>query len=260
LVGPSGDGRTTGGDQVTTQEGWHPDPDDDHRLRYWDGSAWTGERVWDGQTWVEGDVAGSVEPPASAGPPPPVPVAAPPQAGAGPDRVNPLLVAALAVVAAVLAAGLTYVLVAGDDDEVTTADSIESTATTTTDREAAPATDRDDESTPSSTTSTTTTTVSGTEDTGQWIAVLASTPVAEGQPAAGQRLTELRGVDPGAKQILSDDFASLNPGFYVTYVPGFATGEAAVAYCTSRGLGVPNQCYGRFLSDDPADKNLQAGT
>jgi len=36
-----------------TQPNWYPDPANSNRLRYWDGGAWTGERVWDGSAWVE---------------------------------------------------------------------------------------------------------------------------------------------------------------------------------------------------------------
>ncbi|GAB2871100.1 hypothetical protein GCM10022245_02280 [Streptomyces mayteni] len=93
------------------------------------------------------------------------------------------------------------------------------------------------------------------EGDGFWMAQLFSEPVASGPEVRDERLAAVRaeGV-PEAEVVLSDDFASLNPGYWVIYAPGpFADGREALAFCADRGRTTANQCMGRYLSDDPAD-------
>src|SRR5436305_1721199 len=42
---------------VSATPGWYPEPDDPSRMRFWDGSAWTGQRTWNGSGWVESALA-----------------------------------------------------------------------------------------------------------------------------------------------------------------------------------------------------------
>jgi hypothetical protein len=42
-----------GGDVISAQPGWYPEPNNAALVRFWDGSAWTAQRVWTGSAWVE---------------------------------------------------------------------------------------------------------------------------------------------------------------------------------------------------------------
>ncbi|UGY90862.1 serine/threonine-protein kinase [Streptomyces gobiensis] len=88
-----------------------------------------------------------------------------------------------------------------------------------------------------------------------WIAQLFSEPVSSGTAARDRRLAAVRKSVPEAQLLRSDDFASLNPGYWVIYAPGpFADGKAAVSFCGQRGRTTANTCVGRYLSHDAADK------
>lgn len=90
---------------------------------------------------------------------------------------------------------------------------------------------------------------------GVWIAQLASVPVSAGPAELQKELNQIRAAVPGAQYLLSSDYASLNPGFWVVYYPGpFSDGTQAVEYCAAHGRTSRNQCLGRFLSDDLRDK------
>ncbi|MEE1930449.1 serine/threonine-protein kinase [Streptomyces sp. TRM 70351] len=90
--------------------------------------------------------------------------------------------------------------------------------------------------------------------TGTWIAQLFSEPVSTGEDVRDRRLAAVREEVPEAELLRSDDFASLNPGYWVVHVPGpFADGRDAVRFCAERGRTSANACVGRYLSDDPAD-------
>ncbi|MCE7082015.1 serine/threonine protein kinase [Streptomyces sp. ST2-7A] len=90
-----------------------------------------------------------------------------------------------------------------------------------------------------------------------WVAQLFSEPVSSGIEARDRRLAAVRAEVPEARLLLSDDHASLNPGYWVVYAPGpFADGHAAVAFCAERGRTGSNDCVGRFLSGDAADRDL----
>ncbi len=94
-----------------------------------------------------------------------------------------------------------------------------------------------------------------TPASGVWIAQLASVPVSAGSGDLQQELTQARADVPGAQYLLSSDYASLNPGYWVVYHPGsFPDGTQAVEYCAAHGRTSKNQCVGRFLSNSPQDK------
>ncbi|SDK08035.1 serine/threonine-protein kinase [Streptomyces indicus] len=92
---------------------------------------------------------------------------------------------------------------------------------------------------------------------GRWVAMLHSEPESSGTAARDARLAKLRETVPNASYVLSDDYASLRPGFWVFYTGPFQDGRAALAYCAERGLTDRNQCVGRFVSRYPADFDLQ---
>ncbi|MBB1253248.1 serine/threonine protein kinase [Streptomyces sp. OF3] len=90
-----------------------------------------------------------------------------------------------------------------------------------------------------------------------WIAQLFSEPVSTGAAARDRRLAAVRASVPEARMLRSDDYASLNPGYWVFYAPGpFTDGRAAVRWCADRGRTTANECVGRYLSDRAADKEL----
>ncbi|MFD2623755.1 hypothetical protein [Streptomyces chumphonensis] len=92
---------------------------------------------------------------------------------------------------------------------------------------------------------------------GTWIAQLHSEPVSSGTAERDRRLAELRATVPEARVLLSDDHASLNPGYWVLYAPGpFTDGRDAVAYCADRGRTTGDSCVGRYLSGDASDRDL----
>ncbi|MFF2025611.1 protein kinase [Streptomyces sp. NPDC058171] len=93
---------------------------------------------------------------------------------------------------------------------------------------------------------------------GTWIAQLASVERSLGHTARARQAAALRARGLSGVRVLSSDrFAALRPGYWVFYVPDFATGRAAVEYCRSKGLVTRNACVGRYVSDDAADFVLQ---
>ncbi|ONK15042.1 serine/threonine-protein kinase [Streptomyces sp. MP131-18] len=97
----------------------------------------------------------------------------------------------------------------------------------------------------------------GDLDPGTWIAQLFSEPVATGTEVRDQRLAAIRASVPEADVLLSDDYASLNPGYWVIYVSDdFEDGTDAVEFCAEHGLTDGNACVGRYLSDSPGDADL----
>jgi len=88
-----------------------------------------------------------------------------------------------------------------------------------------------------------------------WVAQLASVPISAGNAQIQQALDEVRSEVPGAEYLNSSDYASLNPGYWMIYYAGsFTNGEQALAYCSARGRATREQCIGRFLSHNPADR------
>ncbi|HEC11610.1 MAG TPA: hypothetical protein ENI86_18890 [Acidimicrobiales bacterium] len=53
--------------------------------------------------------------------------------------------------------------------------------------------------------------------------------------------------------LLSNDFASLRPGFWVIYAGPFDSAVDAARACWALGMTESEQCFGRPLTDDPAD-------
>ncbi|UED83666.1 serine/threonine-protein kinase [Streptomyces profundus] len=95
------------------------------------------------------------------------------------------------------------------------------------------------------------------QPTDRWVAQLFSEPVGTGTDTRDQRLAAVRANAPEAQVLRSDDYASLNPGYWVIYSPGpFADGHQAVARCNELGLTTRNECVGRYLSQDSADLAL----
>ncbi|GAA3368554.1 hypothetical protein GCM10020367_07370 [Streptomyces sannanensis] len=93
---------------------------------------------------------------------------------------------------------------------------------------------------------------------GHWIAQLYSEPVSSGLAARDQRLAKVRQSVPEAQVLRSDDYASLNPGYWVIYAPGpFTDGRSALSFCAERGRTTDNSCIGRYLSTSSADHSLQ---
>lgn len=88
-----------------------------------------------------------------------------------------------------------------------------------------------------------------------WIAQLASVPVSAGSAELQKELNQVRAEIPGAKYLVSSDYASLNPGYWVVYYLGsFSSGTQAIEYCAAHGRTSTNQCVGRFLSHHLRDK------
>lgn len=123
-------------------------------------------------------------------------------------------------------------------------------ATTSTTSTAAvpPVTTQAPTTTQAQSTTTTTTTAPDTRpafDT--WIAVMASLPVSEfTEVDAEARSQEIAAPDSGI--LRSDDYPSLNPGFWVVYSGEFEFDWEAQQRCEQLG----GDCYRRYLGDDPA--------
>ncbi|GHH34877.1 serine/threonine-protein kinase [Streptomyces candidus] len=93
-----------------------------------------------------------------------------------------------------------------------------------------------------------------------WIAQLHSAPVPAGRAALESSLASIRRQVPEARVLRSDDFASLRPGYWVVYAPGpFESGRAALAHCAFRGRPAADQCVGRWLSHEAADRVYLCG-
>ncbi|MFC7309162.1 serine/threonine-protein kinase [Streptomyces monticola] len=90
---------------------------------------------------------------------------------------------------------------------------------------------------------------------GRWVAQLASVPKSAGTGARDRQLAALRakGAD-NATYLESGAYDALKPGYWMLYSPGFANGEEAVSYCQGIGLTTKNQCVGRYVSDNAADR------
>lgn len=93
--------------------------------------------------------------------------------------------------------------------------------------------------------------------TGDWIVQLESISVSADQSAIDSLLASARATVPDATLMLSDNFASLRPGFWVVHHPGpFMSGMDAANFCDSRGLAMPDDCLGRQLTSNSADLNI----
>lgn len=93
---------------------------------------------------------------------------------------------------------------------------------------------------------------------GTFVVVLVSAESEAAAERARARLEREQGRAFGI--LLSDDFASLNPGFWVVYAGPYATGAETQTACwweLDRRSGA--ECYGRRLSQDPADRDSVYG-
>ncbi|MFI6941003.1 serine/threonine-protein kinase [Streptomyces sp. NPDC050418] len=88
---------------------------------------------------------------------------------------------------------------------------------------------------------------------GSWVAMLYSEPTSSGAAARDSRLAKVRRTVPEAQYLLSDDYPSLRPGFWVIHAGPFPHGSAALSYCAERGLTSRDECVGRFVSTVAAD-------
>ncbi|MDG4860549.1 serine/threonine protein kinase, partial [Streptomyces sp. T-3] len=91
-----------------------------------------------------------------------------------------------------------------------------------------------------------------------WVAQLASFPKSSGTGPRDRAAAALRARGAENVQHLdSSAYASLKPGYWVLYSPGFGNGEEAVSYCQGIGLTSRNQCVGRFISKSGTDFKYQ---
>lgn len=168
-----------------------------------------------------------------------------------PPRSNGLVLAVVAVVCVVVVAiGAVLLLTTGGDSQEAATDSSERGAGTPTDatvRTDAPPT------TPTSEVLDTPSTPGGLP--GHWVAFLGAY-LSESDARA-----TLGSMPSGASVLFSNDYTSLNPGFWVVFVnDGFRDGPDAWSFCQSIGRSDVDLCHGRFLSTspaaDPADDSL----
>ena len=90
---------------------------------------------------------------------------------------------------------------------------------------------------------------------GRFISVIVS---AVSEKAAEEALADLEErFGPQFGVLLSDEFPSLNPGYWVVYAGPFTTAAEAQDTCWSElGMRSGSLCYGRRLSQDPADREV----
>ncbi|MFE9329912.1 protein kinase [Streptomyces sp. NPDC006925] len=91
-----------------------------------------------------------------------------------------------------------------------------------------------------------------------WVAQLGSVAKADGTGAREKMRAALSRKADGVRYLDSDSFASLRGGYWMFYssgpADGFPDGTAAASWCSARGLTSSNQCVGRYVSDDAADR------
>jgi hypothetical protein len=99
---------------------------------------------------------------------------------------------------------------------------------------------------PEPTTTTTAVKAPSTESWGTWTLILASIEV--GEPGAEEQAREIAAGLEGAAVLFSDDYPSLNPGYWVVYKGEFPSGRAAGNGCGE----IPDDltCYPRYLGPD----------
>ncbi|MFG2848575.1 serine/threonine-protein kinase [Kitasatospora sp. NPDC048296] len=91
------------------------------------------------------------------------------------------------------------------------------------------------------------------QESGSWIAQLASLPHSVDTAERDHELATVQQQIPGAELVDSDSYASLQPGHWIIRAPDtFADGYAAAEYCAQHGT---DDCSGRYLSRDPADRD-----
>ncbi|WP_431984380.1 protein kinase domain-containing protein [Streptomyces qinglanensis] len=214
-------------------------------------------------------------------PEPEAPAAAPGGAGGtAPRRRRAGWAAAGGVLAAALVAGGLFLLVgpggsdgtaAGSEDggrgarpAPTVSDAQDASSAPETGPSAPSAEEREPESTPSRepepepSTSAARSSPPADSPAGTWVAQLGSVAKADGTGAREKMRAALSRKADGVRSLDSDRFASLRGGYWMFYssgpAGGFPDGTAAASWCSARGLTSSNQCVGRYVSDDAADR------
>ncbi|MFG3255841.1 serine/threonine-protein kinase [Streptomyces sp. NPDC048172] len=89
----------------------------------------------------------------------------------------------------------------------------------------------------------------------KWVAQLGSVAKSDGLEARAKMQSRLAAKAGTVLWLDSDKRASLRPGYWMFYRPGpFPSGRAAADWCAAKGLTGSDQCVGRFVSDDAADR------
>ena len=114
-------------------------------------------------------------------------------------------------------------------------------------------------SVPETTTSTRASTRSQSEAVrvldGRFVSVVESTTSETAAEVARDVLENRFGIQ--FRIIVSGDFESLNPGYWVVYAGPFATAKESQTMCWSAlNMRSASHCYGRRLSQDPADREI----
>lgn len=90
----------------------------------------------------------------------------------------------------------------------------------------------------------------------QWIAQVQANAIDSSEEQVRRSFDALAADLPDLRVALSDDYASLTPGFIVFFVAdGFADSDEALAFCRASGRPTGDLCFARYLSDDPADRD-----
>jgi hypothetical protein len=94
----------------------------------------------------------------------------------------------------------------------------------------------------------------GSEHLGQWLVQVQTFDSSISTERVQASVDSLAAQDLEVEVLLSDDFASLEPGSWVFYESAWPTAEEAVARCVELGR-TDQDCFARLLSDDPADRD-----
>ncbi|CAM5237684.1 serine/threonine-protein kinase [Streptomyces badius] len=203
--------------------------------------------------------------PTASGAPTPGPTAPRPHPGTRSRSRTPVIVSVIAVVVAVVAAtAVVFALRGNTDDQAggdksgdrtsspTTPTGEPTTPTPTAARETAPEPTKAPDPDPGPTTQAP---PPADEVADTWVAQLASVDQSKGPNAREKAITALRakGIND-VRYVDSGDYASLRPGYWMIYRPGFRDGNAAIDWCRGQGLGTNNQCVGRYVSHSAADR------
>ena len=94
----------------------------------------------------------------------------------------------------------------------------------------------------------------GSEDLGRWLVQIQTFNSGIDADRVQASVDALAAEGLESEVLLSDDFASLEPGSWVFYESSWPTVEEAVARCVELGRTERN-CFARLLTDDPADRD-----
>ncbi|WGP08415.1 serine/threonine protein kinase [Streptomyces sp. SH5] len=201
--------------------------------------------------------------PTASGAPAPGPTAPSPHPGTGSRSRTPVIVSVIAVAVAVVAATAAVFALRGDTGDQAGRDKggdRTSSPTTPAREPATPTPTATQEPTPEATEApdpdpTTQAPPPADEVADTWVAQLASVDQSKGPGAREKAITALRakGIND-VRYIDSGDYASLRPGYWMIYRPGFHDGNAAIDWCRGQGLATNNQCVGRYVSHSAADR------